>query len=79
MKYYLEAFRTSNLSITDATVHSKVLTDDGLGSATSKRLYKASVRWSIIQKDGNDPAWPQKWFDMSVKDLATKLLEGNDT
>ncbi len=74
MKFYLRAFQIGSEPITDATVHKSVLTDDGYGSATPKRLYKGSVNFTIDTAGLEVPRWPANWMELTVRDLSEKLI-----
>lgn len=71
---FLSDFSTSGDTITRDTIHSSVLSDEGIGTATSKRIYKSLVRFTIIRNGGADKAWPPNWMDLSVAELAARLL-----
>ncbi len=75
MKFHLRNFSTDPNSVTDDTVHSTVLSDsDGFGTATSKRIYKSFIRWTLITNDHEDKSWPTNWMDLTVAQLAPELL-----
>lgn len=75
MKALLAHFNDEGVEITDQTVHNTILTeDDGFGSANSKRLYKAFVRWVLIRNGHEDRSWRNNWMQLSVQALAEKLL-----
>ena len=75
MKYHLENFNDEGVTINEDTIHKQVLSDeDGFGAATSKRIYKAAIRWTLRKQGHEDKAWPSNWMDLSVKALAPKLL-----
>ncbi len=74
MRFYLKAFQTGEGATTDATVHASVLTDEGYGSATPKRLYKGSVNFTIDSAGLAVPRWPAAWMEMTVRDLSEKLI-----
>lgn len=73
-------FHLGNLSrkkkqVTEDTVHSEVLSStDGFGASNSKNIYRASVRWTLKYAKKQDKPWPRNWMELSVKDLASKLL-----
>lgn len=76
MKYHLRNFSPEGTEITDDTIHSTVLTDDdGFGSASSKRIYRSFIRWTLKHAGQKDKKWPQNWMELSVSELAEKLLE----
>jgi hypothetical protein len=75
MKYHLGNFNDEGVAINDDTLHKQVLSDeDGFGAATSKRIYKAVVRWTLKKQCHEDKTWPSDWMELSVKELAPKLL-----
>jgi hypothetical protein len=77
MRSMLEHFKKRGQVISDATIHNTVLSDsDGFGQVNSKRVYKDSIRYSIIMEMGKsaDKPWPKKWLDKSVQELAEVLL-----
>ena len=78
MKYQLEGFNSTGQAVTEDTVHSDVLSDEGPGTATPKRIYKAFVRATLVMNGEDDPAWPADWIDLTVGDLADRLLPGED-
>lgn len=75
MIFHLNNFSSGALDITGQTLHSEVLTDDGLGSATSKRIYKAIIRWTLLNAGVQDKTWPSKWIELSINQLSDRLLE----
>jgi hypothetical protein len=75
MRFHLGNFNDEGVTISDATVHNEVLSDsDGFGAASSKRLYKGVIRWTLEKNDGPDPEWPDDWMDLTVTELANALL-----
>jgi len=76
MKFQLKYFNNSETKITDETVHRQILSrQDGFGYANSKYIYRAVIRWTIIQNKHKDKNWPKHWIDLSVKELALKILD----
>jgi len=76
MKSQLKYFSKSNDKITDDTVHNTILSrTDGFGYANSKYIYRAVLRWTLIKAGKPDKKWPGHWVDLSVKDLALKILD----
>ena len=74
MKFHLRNF-SGGQSVTNQTVHSEILSgDDGTGTASSKRLYKGFIRWTLQQNGAGNPSWPAKWIDLTVSELVAKLL-----
>ena len=64
-----------NVTVDQNTVHNTILrSDDGYGTANSKQIYKGLVRWTLNVTNSPLKDWPQNWIDMSVKDLAKKLM-----
>lgn len=75
MKLHLKSFNDEGVKINDATVLNTVLSEsDGFGASNSKALFKGLVRWSLAENNHVDPRWPDNWIDLSVHDLAAKLL-----
>jgi len=75
MLYELAAFNDEGVDLTEETIHNEVLSDnDGFGSATSKNIYRSSIRWVLAKNGYQDVSWPQDWMDWNVNDLAEKLL-----
>lgn len=75
MKYHLENFNDEGVAINEDTIHKQVLSDsDGFGKATSKRIYKAVIRWTLEKQGHEDRTWPSNWMELSVKELAPELL-----
>ncbi|MCI0697314.1 hypothetical protein L0337_35580 [candidate division KSB1 bacterium] len=75
MKFHLKNFNDENVAINDDTIHNQVLSeDDGFGSANSKQLYKGVIRWTLSSNGHQDKTWPSNWMELSVKELAPKLL-----
>ncbi len=76
MKFHLSNFNDEGVEINDDTIHKEVLSEhDGFGSANSKRIYKSAIRWTIIKQGHEDKPWPNNWMDLSVIELASKLLK----
>jgi len=75
MKRLLANFNDEGVRITNDTLHEEVLSDnDGFGSANSKRIYKALVRWVMIKNGKEDKKWPDDWLRMSVASLSERLV-----
>ena len=75
MKFQLKNFNHTDAPITNQTIHKNILTDsDGFGTATSKRIYKAFIRWTIKRQNKEDKPWPKNWMDLSVEELAAKII-----
>jgi len=75
MLYELESFNDEGVELSETTVHNEVLSDDdGFGSATSKNIYRSSIRWVLAKNGYKDLPWPSNWMEWSVADLAEKLL-----
>ena len=74
MIYQLGAFNTSGSAIDENTVHGDVLTDEGPGNDTPKRIYKAFIRATFVMNGLPDPTWPEAWMDLTVAELADELL-----
>lgn len=76
MSYHLSSFNDEQETITNDTVHKKILSDsDGLNSATSsKNIYKGIIRWTMSANGHLDNTWPNNWMDLSIAELAEKIL-----
>jgi hypothetical protein len=75
MKFHLKNFSKKNVPISDDTVHNQVLSEnDGYGTANSKNIYKALIRHTLRQYQHEDKRWPDDWMDLTVGDLASRLL-----
>ena len=76
MSYMLGSFNDEGVNILDDTIHETVLSDsDGFTtSATSKRIYKTLVRWTLSMNKHEDKPWPAKWMKLSISDLSEHLL-----
>lgn len=77
LKDQLKAFNR-NQPVSDQTVFSTILSDsDGFTPATSsKRLFKALIRFALANNGHPDVNWPSNWIDMTVAELAAKLAAG---
>lgn len=78
MIYQLEAFNTTAGAVTKDTVHADILSDDGPGNATPKRIYKSFIRATFALNQAGDPAWPADWMTYTVEDLADELLSDDN-
>lgn len=75
MKYHLSNFNNEGVEINDQTVHNTVLSaNDGFGSANSKYIYRAVIRWTMKRNGHIDKPWPTDWFDNNVVYLASKII-----
>ena len=75
MIHHLNNFNDEGVEVTEDTLHQEVLSDnDGFGAANSKSLYKGVIRWTLARNGHEDPDWPSKWMEMSVRDLAGALI-----
>jgi hypothetical protein len=74
LKDHLRSFNRGQ-PVSDDTVFSSILSDtDGFTTATSsKRIYKALVRFSLANNNHQDIAWPSNWMDKTVAELADVL------
>lgn len=76
MLYELAGFNDEGVELSDSTIHNEVLSDsDGIGSATSKNIYRASIRWVLANNGYEDAKWPSEWMTITVDDLAIELLK----
>ncbi len=76
MIFHLRNFASGDNAddVSNETIHNTILKDDdGFGNATSKRLYKGIIRWTLDRNGDNDLEWPDKWMEMSVSALAERL------
>jgi len=75
MKFHLKNFNQTSTPINNQTIHEDVLNDsDGYGASSSKRIYRATIRWTMKRNGLQDKAWPKNWFKLSVTELASKIL-----
>ena len=76
MEYQLKNFNDEEVPINNDTIHNQVLSpDDGFSPPTSsQQIYKAFIRWTIRKQNHEDKAWPSHWMDLSVAELADKLI-----
>lgn len=76
MKYHLTNFNDEGVSPVDEnTIHSTILNaNDGVGTAHSKNIYRAVIRWTLRRNGHQDKSWPADWFDNSVDYLSSKIL-----
>ncbi len=75
MIFHLGNFNTQGVTIDDNTIHNTVLsTGDGFGTANSKNIYRASIRWTLQTNGMQDKPWPSDWFTNSVTYLATNII-----
>lgn len=75
MKYHLGNFNDEGVDINDDTIHDQVLSaSDGYGAANSKNIYRSVLRWTLKKNGHQDKRWPAKWMEMSVNELASKIL-----
>ena len=76
MKFQLKNFNDENVEVNNQTIHNQILeSDDGYGNANSKSIYKLAIRWTLRNNGHEDVAWPRNWIDLSVNELAPKLIE----
>lgn len=74
MKFHLNNFNDEGVAINDDTKHKEVLSeDDGFGASNSKNIYHSAIHLTL-HKTGQAVPFPGSWMDMSVKDLAAKLI-----
>jgi len=50
------------------------LPDGGFGTATPKRIFKSMVRYALHVNGNRLKAWPRNWPEMSINQLAPRLL-----
>jgi hypothetical protein len=50
------------------------LPDDGIGTATSRRIFKSSVIYTLYVNNVRIKPWPNNWVSVSIDGLAPKLL-----
>ncbi|WP_103866152.1 hypothetical protein [Aquimarina sp. I32.4] len=76
MIYHAKNLTDTDIDITKDTIHKDVLNRDvGVTSLQAKRLYKGFIRYTLLINDREDKSWPKSWFDKSLENLATKLLD----
>lgn len=76
MKFHLKNFNDEGVPINDETIHKDVLSeDDGFGTANSKNIYKALIRRTLKREGHKDKRWPDNWMDLSVGELAPRLID----
>ncbi len=76
MQFHLRNFNDEEIEIDENTLHHQVLSaSDGFGTASSKNIYKAVIRWTLKRNGHIDKAWPNDWFENSVNYLASNILE----
>lgn len=79
IKFQLGNFSSSSDPVSDDTVFSEILSnDDGIGTANSKRIFKSFIRWTLIRNGAEDVNWPANWIDLTVSQLAEKLIPTED-
>jgi len=78
MLYQIGGLNRTGSPATESTVHRAVLSDVGPGNATPQRIYKAFVRSTFSLNGQPEPEWPIDWLDLSVGDLADRLLSSID-
>lgn len=77
MKWQLNSpiFNDEKIDVTDDTVHNEILSEsDGFEDVHSQSIYKDVIRWTIRRNGNEDKKWPPDWINMSVRDLASKLV-----
>ena len=76
MIYHLENFNDEKIVIDKKTLHKSILSDtDGVtSSSSSKSMYKGIIRWTLQKNGHKDNAWPSNWLELSVEDLASKII-----
>ena len=76
MIFHLNSFNDEGIEINNNTIHNLVLSDsDGYGNATSKKIYKLVIRRGLVSQNHDDKPWPVNWMDLSVNELASRLLQ----
>lgn len=76
MRVKLGAFNNEGVGISNDTKHEEVLskTDGFKGVGDSATLYKGGIQWILWANGGTKSAWPAKWLDLSVKELADLII-----
>ena len=75
MKFQLNNFNDEGVEINDQTVHKSVLNeDDGFGHVNSVQIYKDVIKFTLMKQGHRLKVWPNNWLDLSVEELAIKLL-----
>ena len=75
MKFQLTNFNDENETITNETIHKKVLSeDDGFSHVNSVSIYKDVIRFVLLKQGHVYKKWPAHWLDLSVEELSTKII-----
>ena len=62
-------------TVNGGTIHKTILSaGDGIGNSNSKMLYKGVIKFHLSDNGNPLVTWPTNWLDLSVKDLAAKLI-----
>lgn len=77
MRYHVAALTPPDdtyKDIPETKPHKEMLPPGGIGTATAPRIYKAAVRFTIQRAGSPVKIWPNKWLEMTIAQLAPKLL-----
>lgn len=75
MKFQLTNFNDENETISDQTVHKKVLSeDDGFSHVNSVSIYKDVIRFVLLKQGHVYKKWPSHWLDLTVEELSDKII-----
>ena len=75
MKFQLTNFNDENETISDQTMHKKVLSeDDGFSHVNSVSIYKDVIRFVLLKQGHTYKKWPSHWLDLTVEELSDKII-----
>lgn len=75
MKFQLNNFNDEGVEISNQTVHNEVLDeDDGFGHINSEKMYQDVMKFTLIKQGHALKKWPNDWTELTVNELAPKLL-----
>jgi hypothetical protein len=75
MIFHLRNLNRENVDVNLDTVLNSVLsTTDGYGNSNSRNIFRAMMGWTFKKAGIKNKKWPFNWMELSVKDLAAKIL-----
>ncbi len=74
MQFHLKSLDDEDRAADDDTIHKDRLSEDGLGNASTKNIYKIAIVTYLTENDAPNNQWPDDWMDLSVAQLAPQLL-----